>query len=89
MGDNLKRVLKSIQLTMFKKTKIVATIGPATENKEIMEKMALAGMNVVRLNFSHDVHEAHQRRVDHARFVSKKLVNRLQFCKTSAGRKSE
>lgn len=72
---------------MLKKTKIVASIGPGTENKEIMEKMALAGMNVIRLNFSHDVHEAHQRRVDYARFVSKKLKKPIAILQDLCGPK--
>ncbi|MBI4993645.1 pyruvate kinase [Candidatus Wolfebacteria bacterium] len=72
---------------MFKKTKIVASIGPATENKEILEKMALAGMNVVRLNFSHDVHQAHQRRVDYARFVSKKINKPIAVLQDLSGPK--
>ncbi len=58
---------------MVKKTKIVATIGPATEDKKIMEKMALAGMDVIRLNFSHDTREAHQKRLNNARLISKKI----------------
>jgi pyruvate kinase len=48
---------------MTKKTKIVCTIGPATENQEMLEKLLNAGMNVMRLNFSHGDFEEHGRRV--------------------------
>ncbi len=41
----------------MKKTKIICTIGPASENKETFSKMADAGMDIVRLNFSHGTHE--------------------------------
>ena len=41
----------------MKKTKIICTIGPACDNKETFSKMAEAGMDVVRLNFSHGTHE--------------------------------
>lgn len=40
----------------MKKTKIICTLGPASNNKEIFKKMARAGMDVVRLNFSHGAH---------------------------------
>lgn len=56
----------------MKKTKIVATIGPATENQEMLEKLLHAGMNVVRLNFSHGDFVEHQRRVDNIREATKK-----------------
>ena len=39
-----------------KKTKIVATLGPASSSKEVIEKMILAGVNVFRINFSHANH---------------------------------
>lgn len=56
----------------MKKTKIVATIGPATESKEMLEKMLNAGMNVMRLNFSHGDFAEHQNRVNNLREVLKK-----------------
>ena len=49
---------------MIKKTKIVATIGPATSSQEMLGKLLKAGMNVVRLNFSHGDFKEHQEKVD-------------------------
>ena len=48
----------------MRKTKIICTIGPASENEEILKKMCLAGMNVARLNFSHGTHEEQQKKID-------------------------
>ncbi len=56
-----------------KKTKIVATIGPASESNEMLERLALAGMNVMRLNFSHGNYEEHGGRIIAGRKVAKKL----------------
>src|SRR5258708_7127439 len=56
---------------MTKKTKIVATIGPATESQEMLEKLLIAGLNVMRLNFSHGSFEEHQVRVDNFRAAMK------------------
>jgi pyruvate kinase len=56
---------------MYKKTKIVATIGPATESVEMLERMLKAGMNVMRLNFSHGDFAEHQKRVDNLRVAMK------------------
>jgi pyruvate kinase len=44
----------------MKKTKIVATIGPASSSKEVLREMFYAGLNVCRLNFSHGAYEVHQ-----------------------------
>jgi pyruvate kinase len=49
------------------KTKIVCTIGPASDSPEILEKMILAGMNVVRLNFSHGDFSSHKEIIDRVR----------------------
>ena len=57
----------------MRKTKIVCTIGPASESEEMLEKLMNAGMNVARLNFSHGSHEEHKARIDSIRKVSKKL----------------
>jgi len=46
-----------------KKTKIVCTIGPKSESKEMLTKLLKAGMNVMRLNFSHGSHEEHAARI--------------------------
>ena len=47
----------------MKKTKIICTIGPASEQKEVFAKMATSGMDVVRLNFSHGTHEDHAKKI--------------------------
>ena len=57
----------------MRKTKIVCTIGPASESPEMIEKLCLAGMNVARLNFSHGSHEEHRRRIEIIREVSRRL----------------
>ncbi|HIE0327588.1 TPA: pyruvate kinase [Staphylococcus aureus] len=57
----------------MRKTKIVCTIGPASESEEMIEKLINAGMNVARLNFSHGSHEEHKGRIDTIRKVAKRL----------------
>ena len=46
----------------MRKTKIICTVGPATDRPEILEKMMRAGMNVARFNFSHGDYETHEKR---------------------------
>lgn len=55
----------------MKQTKIICTIGPASDNYETILKMTQAGMNIVRLNFSHGSHDEHQKRIDLIRKVEK------------------
>ena len=47
----------------FNQTKIICTIGPVSESYEVMKELALAGMDVMRMNFSHGVHEEHEQRL--------------------------
>ena len=57
----------------MRKTKIVCTIGPASDNEETFAAMCRAGLNVARLNFSHGTHEEHQKKIDMIKKVREKL----------------
>ena len=57
----------------MRKTKIICTIGPASQNLETLKKMCLAGMNVARLNFSHGTHEEQQNKVNLIKQVRQEL----------------
>jgi pyruvate kinase len=59
------------------KTKIVCTIGPASDSPEILEQMLQAGMNVARLNFSHGSFDQHRKVITTLRQVAQKKGNRL------------
>ena len=54
------------------KTKIICTIGPASDNAEMLSKLMDAGMNVARLNFSHETHDNHAKKIRLIRNVSRK-----------------
>lgn len=57
---------------MLRRTKIVSTLGPASESPEVLEQLILAGVNVVRLNFSHGSPEDHSRRAVMVREIAAK-----------------
>ncbi|MDM8000457.1 MAG: pyruvate kinase [Dehalococcoidia bacterium] len=57
----------------LRRTKIVCTIGPASESHDVLESLVLAGMNLARLNFSHGTHQDHERRIRAIRDVSARL----------------
>ena len=48
----------------MRKTKIICTLGPATDQGDVLEQLILNGMDVARLNFSHGTHEEHKKRLD-------------------------
>ena len=58
---------------MIKKTKIIFTLGPASQSVKVITQMVEAGMNVARLNFSHGDHENHRLLIANIRKVSAKL----------------
>ena len=57
----------------MRKTKIICTIGPASEKPEVFRRMCLEGLNVARLNFSHGTHEEHQKKIDMIKSVREEL----------------
>ncbi len=58
---------------IMRKTKIICTIGPASEKEEVFRQLCEAGMNVARLNFSHGSHEEHQKKIDMIKKVRKDM----------------
>ncbi|MDD6369253.1 pyruvate kinase [Galactobacillus timonensis] len=70
---------------LFKKTKVICTIGPATDNEEMITKLAEAGMNIARLNFSHGTHEEHEKRIKMIRKVSEETGITLAICLDTKG----
>lgn len=56
-----------------KRTKIVATVGPASQSRDVLRRMILAGLDVVRLNFSHGDYESHAAVIKHVRELSHEL----------------
>lgn len=69
----------------MKKTKIVCTIGPASETSEVLEQLIKAGMNVMRLNFSHGDHAEHLAKVQTLRAINEKLGTNVAFMLDTKG----
>ena len=57
----------------MRKTKIVCTLGPSTDQNGVLREMILAGMNVARFNFSHGTHEEHKARLDTLKALREEL----------------
>src|SRR3989344_9326302 len=74
-------------MNLGKKTKIVCTIGPATETMERLGELVESGMNVLRLNFSHGDFAEHQKRVDNIREIMKKTGRPIAILQDLCGPK--
>ncbi len=59
------------------RTKIVATIGPASESEDVLRAMLMAGMNVARINMSHGEHDEHRRRIERLRQIAADLKRHI------------
>ena len=70
-----------------KKTKIVCTIGPASESPQIIETLIQGGMNIARLNFSHGTHEEHLRKIKTIRQIAERLKQPVSILQDLAGPK--
>jgi len=70
-----------------RKTKIVCTIGPASESPQIIEALIVAGMNVARLNFSHGTREDHLRKIVAIRHIAERLKQPVAILQDLAGPK--
>jgi pyruvate kinase len=57
----------------YNKTKIIATIGPATSSYEMLKKIIKAGVDVCRINFSHGSHEEHKKVIDNVKRINEEL----------------
>jgi len=57
----------------LRKTKIICTLGPATSSKDMIKKLALAGMDIARLNFSHGTAQEHKRHLQFVRKISQEI----------------
>jgi len=57
----------------MRRTKIICTIGPATEDKDVIKRLIQNGMDVARLNFSHGSHEEHKKRIDTIREAAEEV----------------
>ncbi len=72
---------------MDRKAKIVATMGPVSQDETVLEKLLLAGMNVARLNFSHGTHASHAARIISLRAVATRLGRPLAILQDLQGPK--
>ncbi|RLW66859.1 MAG: hypothetical protein B6D70_03245, partial [gamma proteobacterium symbiont of Stewartia floridana] len=63
---------------MPRRTKIVATLGPATDDPKVLDKLIHAGVDIVRLNLSHDAHDSQRERAERIR-------NRARACGRQIG----
>ncbi len=71
----------------MRRTKIVATIGPASRSPEVLERLIRAGVDVVRLNFSHGTHEQHLEVIQRVRAIAARLERSVALLQDLSGPK--
>ncbi len=79
-------IFSYIMITM-RKTKIIVTIGPASESVEMLEKLLEAGMDIARLNFSHGLVESHEMRLQNIHTASEKTGKKCEILQDLGGPK--
>ena len=67
------------------KTKIIATLGPASDDEKTLRRMILYGLDVVRLNFSHGKHAEHLKKISSVRILNKKLKRSIKIMQDLEG----
>ena len=67
------------------KTKIIATLGPASSSETVLRKMYIAGLDMVRLNFSHGTHKGHLQRIELVRKLNKKMRRSIKIMQDLEG----
>ena len=73
--------------TIYKRTKILATIGPASDSEEMIEKLIRGGINGARLNFSHGSYDEHAAKIKAVREISKKVGKEVAILQDLQGPK--
>lgn len=82
-----KNCASSVKSIPARKSKIICTIGPASRSVEMLKKLALNGMDVARLNFSHGTHEEHLEVINNIRQVSEELSKPIAILQDLQGPK--
>ena len=91
MFQNLNRrtilYSKEMENIVFNRTKIIATVGPASNSKEILKELVLSGTDILRLNFSHGDYATHQRVIDTVRDLNVELGTYVSLLQVLQGPK--
>ncbi len=76
-----------MQQIIFNKTKIIATVGPASDNKDTLRELILAGTDIFRLNFSHGDHANHKKVIEFVRELNEELGTHISLLQDLQGPK--
>src|SRR4030042_5192554 len=69
----------------LRKTKIICTVGPASESPEMLRELAVAGMDIARLNFSHGSHEQFKKIIAHIRTLNREMKKNITILQDLQG----